>query len=145
MDLCDSDDEDGTPEGSPAPCIIIMDSLSLHSSERIRSFLSKYLAQEWKKRRCKVVEEEQPESDVIADIHKLKLLKPKVPVQDNGCDCGMFVCQYVEEVYVRWPEVLSSSLTKQWIPDFTPRMFSVADIQVHEFSQNAAPSNQCNS
>jgi Ulp1 protease family, C-terminal catalytic domain len=61
----------------------------------------------------------------------LNLLKPKVPRQLNGCDCGVFSLQYAEEMLFRLPFITGADTKAQNITDFTPVMFTPDDMQVH--------------
>ncbi len=60
----------------------------------------------------------------------LTLLKPKVPRQLNGCDCGVFSLQYAEEMLFRMPFISGADVKAQRIADFTPVMFTPESIQV---------------
>ena len=36
----------------------------------------------------------------VFDSRSIPLVHPNVPLQDNGCDCGVFVCHYAYSLYI---------------------------------------------
>ena len=71
------------------PCILIFDSLVGSGHSRVFTNLRKYLSQEWISRK--------PNEEVkIFDKNTMKGCYPKVPRQNNDCDCGVFLLQYAE-------------------------------------------------
>ncbi len=86
-----------------APCIIVMDSLASDGAalaSRIEKWLRCYLEREWAARH----EDEAPlvlqakRADRWAD---LPLVRPKVPQQRNGCDCGVYTLRFGREFLER--------------------------------------------
>eukprot|EP00953_Heterococcus_sp_UTEX-ZZ885_P023458 12893-Heterococcus_DN1.PRE.1 len=66
---------------SDIPCIIFLDSLSMHQPNRISKYLRLYVEKEWAKtypnrKSLKLARDELP------------LVQPSAPMQSNGCDCG---------------------------------------------------------
>jgi len=55
---------------------------------------------------------------------------PKVPKQNNSCDCGVFALQYAEEVVVRSPDIYPEDLRRNTVSGFGPDMFSVKQMHV---------------
>ena len=71
------------------PCILIFDSLVGSGHSRVFTNLRKYLSQEWISRK--------PGEEVkVFDKNTMKGCYPKVPRQNNDCDCGVFLLQYAE-------------------------------------------------
>ena len=93
-------------ENENLSCIIHLDSLgAMHNSDRINRILSTYLDAEWASRKKEDTENNTiytPNCDVLnvdrlfttAGIHKIKV--SRVPRQENGWDCGVFVTEYVK-------------------------------------------------
>jgi hypothetical protein len=98
--IVDDDDDDGDAAAEQS-CIIFLDSLGMHNSEKVASNLRVYLELE-RKKRGRV-------SAALADapvlLEHLPLVTPKAPVQENGCDCGLYLLRYFEELL---PLLLSS-------------------------------------
>lgn len=71
------------------PCILIFDSLVGSGHSRVFTNLRKYLSQEWISRK--------PGQEVRSfDKNVMKGCYPKIPRQNNDCDCGVFLLQYAE-------------------------------------------------
>mmetsp|Transcript_59743 Transcript_59743/g.102893 ORF Transcript_59743/g.102893 Transcript_59743/m.102893 type:complete len:179 (-) Transcript_59743:113-649(-) len=60
----------------------------------------------------------------------LALLRPKVPMQNNAWDCGVFALQYAEEVVRRSPDIFPEDLRGNTVAGFDRDMFGVQDIIV---------------
>ncbi|KAJ1457572.1 hypothetical protein M885DRAFT_515174 [Pelagophyceae sp. CCMP2097] len=104
----DDDDDDDDDDGDAAPersCIIFLDSLGMHNSVKVASNLRVYLELERKKRGK--VSGALAEAPVMLD--HLPLVTPKAPVQENGCDCGLYLLRYFEELL---PLLISSDAAK---------------------------------
>ncbi|XP_065184433.1 uncharacterized protein LOC135815120 isoform X2 [Sycon ciliatum] len=71
------------------PCILLFDSLGSRYRNRVIANLRSYLAEEWAARKG---------SPRPFNAATMKSGYPKVPQQDNFCDCGVFVLQYVESM-----------------------------------------------
>lgn len=76
------DDED-----PPLPCILFFDSLKMHGKRKIQSNVVKWLKAEWKRTK-------EGNADQLFTNGNFKLYDPQVPRQNNGSDCGVFVCRY---------------------------------------------------
>jgi Ulp1 family protease len=102
---------------SDTPCIIFLDSLSMHQPNRISRYLRLYVEQEWAKT--------YPNKDPL-NLAKddLPLVQPSAPMQSNGCDCGVFVLQYAEEMFMRWPAVRGHDAKAALSTEFTHKMFT---------------------
>ena len=74
------------------PCILIFDSLVGSGHSRVFTNLRNYLSQEWLNRKNK----EQPR---VFDKTNMKGCYPKIPRQNNDCDCGVFLLQYAEDFF----------------------------------------------
>jgi len=61
---------------------------------------------------------------------RLPLFRPKVPMQNNCCDCGVFALQYAQEVLQRSPDILPDNLRRETVEGFGPHMFSTGDMHV---------------
>ncbi|KAH8091598.1 hypothetical protein JL720_5908 [Aureococcus anophagefferens] len=86
-------DATAEPSGAPPPprpCIIFMDSLKMHSAPKVERFLRAFLELEWAKRKP-----DEPELKLKLKVD-LPLVVPKVPMQTNSCDCGVYVLRYAE-------------------------------------------------
>lgn len=73
------------------PCILVFDSLG-GCRNRCMVNLRNYLACEWRERK-KDAEPRDFNKDNMKGNH------PKVPQQDNFCDCGVYVLQYMESFF----------------------------------------------
>ncbi|XP_031569362.1 sentrin-specific protease 6-like isoform X2 [Actinia tenebrosa] len=92
----------GTPSKKPVkkikpvlkanPCILIFDSLANTGRSRVFMNLRNYLSREWKAKRPDKLDRDFTQQS-------FKGAFPKVPEQDNHCDCGIFVLQYVESFF----------------------------------------------
>lgn len=74
------------------PCILIFDSLIGSGHSRVFTNLRHYLSQEWV---CRM-KNEKPK---LFDKSNMKGCYPKVPRQNNDCDCGVFLLQYAESFF----------------------------------------------
>ena len=97
------------------PCILIFDSLVGSGHSRVFTNLRHYLTVEWAHRRPN-----QPARSF--DKTNMKGCYPKVPRQNNDCDCGVFLLQYVESFFssqsiksFRIPVHLESWFTQEYV------------------------------
>ncbi|XP_048577516.1 sentrin-specific protease 6 isoform X2 [Nematostella vectensis] len=74
------------------PCILVFDSLGGSGRSRVTSNLRNYLMHEWNHKKS-----EEKKRDFSKETFKGGF--PKVPEQDNHCDCGVFLLQYVESFF----------------------------------------------
>eukprot|EP00531_Pseudo-nitzschia_arenysensis_P017418 CAMPEP_0116119764 /NCGR_PEP_ID=MMETSP0329-20121206/2819_1 /TAXON_ID=697910 /ORGANISM="Pseudo-nitzschia arenysensis, Strain B593" /LENGTH=1105 /DNA_ID=CAMNT_0003613495 /DNA_START=267 /DNA_END=3584 /DNA_ORIENTATION=+ len=75
------DDED-----SELPCVLFFDSLNMHQKTRVHRHVMNWLNSEWQRKNNP---EEKP-----FNKQTFKIYDPQVPRQNNGSDCGVFVCRY---------------------------------------------------
>lgn len=74
------------------PCILLFDSLVSGGRSRVFSNLRHYLTLEWK--------EKMPlESEKVFTKNNLKGSFPKTPLQNNDCDCGIYILQFAESFF----------------------------------------------
>jgi hypothetical protein len=60
---------------------------------------------------------------------RLPLLRPQVPLQDNGCDCGVFALQYVQGVVTQWPAITRRDVEAGRVPGFSKDMFTRGQVK----------------
>ena len=68
----------------------------MHQKQRIASDIYKWLNFEWKRLKKGKV---NGYSSRVFGTQTMPLLTPKIPYQDNGCDCGVFVCRYAYNLF----------------------------------------------
>ncbi|CAM9784990.1 unnamed protein product [Pylaiella littoralis] len=102
------------------PCMLFLDSLDMHYPQKIQGFLQKYLEEKWKESGRKAM-------DFDDDI--LPLVRPRVPTQINGCDCGVYVLRYAKEICRQWPTVTTAEVKDRLEAYFQPKSFSPDDIR----------------
>lgn len=90
----DSDVECEEMEGTaPFPCILFFDSLKCHDARKVTRQLYAFLAKQW------VWENATADTGgPIFTPQSMPLITPEIPMQDNSCDCGVFLLQYVQEL-----------------------------------------------
>lgn len=110
----DDDGEEDLPLGElPHACLLHLDSMSGgHRTTQVCVRLREYLAMEylrWKPE--SQVGEPQPGVANLLGFTKtgLESRRMKVPQQDNGCDCGLFVLSFIERFFVSLPKRLSKA------------------------------------
>eukprot|EP01082_Thalassiosira_pseudonana_P009089 g8088.t1.2.5e17418a g8088 g8088.t1 contig27:163628-167782(+) len=92
VELMDTEDEAEAKEGS---CILFLDSLKMHRKDKVARIIRKWLDFEWKRKHG--IEDPKQKFFISRDM---QLLTPKIPYQENGCDCGVFVCRYAYGLYL---------------------------------------------
>lgn len=75
------------------PCILVFDSLVSGGRSRVFSNLRNYLTLEWKEKRKGL------EAEKVFTKNNLKGSFPKIPLQSNDCDCGVYILQYAESFF----------------------------------------------
>ena len=75
------------------PCILIFDSLVSGGRSRVFSNLRQYLTVEWKEKKGG----KEPEKKFTKN--NIKGSFPKIPLQSNDCDCGIYVLQFAESFF----------------------------------------------
>jgi len=68
------------------PCMLFFDSLNMHRKSRVHGKVLKWLNSEWKRT--------QKTDAELFNRKSCKMYDPEVPRQNNGSDCGVFVCRY---------------------------------------------------
>lgn len=68
----------------------------MHRKKRIASDIYKWLNFEWNRLEKGNVNGDSPR---VFRTQTMPLLTPKIPYQDNGCDCGVFVCRYAYNLF----------------------------------------------
>ncbi len=68
----------------------------MHRKKRIASDIYKWLNFEWNRLEKGNVNGDPPR---VFRTQTMPLLTPKIPYQDNGCDCGVFVCRYAYNLF----------------------------------------------
>ena len=77
------------------PCILLFDSLVSGGRSRVFSNLRHYLTMEWKEKRKGLGPEK------CFTKNNLKGSFPKIPLQHNDCDCGVYILQFVESFFLQ--------------------------------------------
>ena len=77
------------------PCILIFDSLMGSGHGKVFTNLRHYLTQEWNSRKA------HDHALRTFDKETMKGCYPKVPRQNNDCDCGVFLLQYAEFFFTK--------------------------------------------
>lgn len=122
------------PASARVPCIVLLDSLNCHKKAELGSFLRRYLLAEWIAHK----NGGQPPGGRVGLVDMRSMLPEapvKVPMQDNSCDCGVFIARYAQEWVNRWVDGafgatgftaadLKSGLARLEAPSW----FGVADI-----------------
>ncbi|CAN0300929.1 unnamed protein product [Ectocarpus sp. 12 AP-2014] len=99
--------------------MLLFDSLQLHDLPKIHENLCKYLQEKWKASGRK-------EIDFGEDL--LPAVRPEVPQQPNGDDCGVYVIRYAKEVCRLWPTVTKAEVKNGLENRFSGTLFSHTDI-----------------
>ena len=95
----------GFDQSERDPMILHMDSLTQsggHNSEMVAKNVRRYLNKEW------VARGKGDEEDKFT-TKTLPCLRPNVPRQQNGCDCGVFILAFVEKFLTEKPQILEES------------------------------------
>jgi len=110
----DENAEDGEdmPLGArPTPYLLHMDSMAGgHKSSVVAMKIREYLAMEWLRLNSDTVVVSEEGQAQLLQFDKSSLLhqRMRVPQQDNGCDCGVFLCMFFEKFLEDLPDVISS-------------------------------------
>ena len=110
----DENAEDGEdmPLGArPTPYLLHMDSMAGgHKSSVVAMKIREYLAMEWLRLNSDTVVVGEEGQAKLLQFDKSSLLhqRMRVPQQDNGCDCGVFLCMFFEKFLEDLPDVISS-------------------------------------
>ena len=114
--------------GQKQPCILIFDSLISGGRSRVFANLRQYLTTEWKEKRGT----SHPEK--IFDKNNIRGSFPKIPLQNNDCDCGVFVLQFAESFFEGPIDNFKAPIKKEdW---FTKEQIDKKRIQVKELIEH---------
>jgi len=117
------------PMTAEHPCILFLDSLKMHSKHNYAKHIRKWLNFQWKRLGKGKVHGVTPFRD---DTMRLK--SPKIPYQENGCDCGVFVCRYAYNLYkmkhlkFTWDDITEDKPLRTLITCNPAFEFDMADI-----------------
>ena len=100
-----------------------------HESKDVAKNLRQWVQQEYTRRK----KSSPTDPDLVVDSKTLPIVPPKVPLQSNSCDCGVFVVVFAEEflkAQIKTPLIATQlqakrKLTKQ----FGSEWFSLETIQ----------------
>jgi len=73
-------------------------------------------------------------NDAPFETGKMNLRSPKIPYQENGCDCGVFVCRYAYNLYMMrhlkftWVDICEKPVLKSLITKGPAFQFDMSDI-----------------
>jgi len=89
------------------PFVLVLDSIGGTKSAAVTN-IRHYLAQcEWRKKKCTG---EEPSKEFDFTAAEMRTIRPRKPEQQNGSDCGIFLLQYVENIFIDikkffWPNL----------------------------------------
>ncbi len=87
------DDEDCREEKLDFPFILFLDSLKAHQKTKVKTNIYNWLNLEAE--RLSEFQDISSESKKgVFNTYSIPLVAPKIPYQNNGWDCGVFVCRY---------------------------------------------------
>lgn len=102
------------PNHESLACIILLDSLgNYHRKSKIARILRNFLSFEW--------ETKKNQSDPYP-VHQVRTIKPIVPKQTNGSDCGVYVLMYAEH-FLQELNASTAGITKQDLDSGFNRIF----------------------
>ena len=129
-ELSDESQASGAISENPeSPCILCLDSLSMHNTKSIVSKTRGYLLQEFLNKKCGGKKDDTFLAFKAA-VETLPIVSMKdIPTQSNGYDCGMYIIKYVEIFLRSWPNATISAIDKKFKGMFTGKdQFSEEDI-----------------
>jgi len=97
------------------PFVLVLDSIGGTKSAAVTN-IRHYLACEWRKKKCAG---EEPSKEFSFTAAEMRTIRPRKPEQENGSDCGIFLLQYVEKIFIDTKKFFWSKLPdlSDW---FTP-------------------------
>lgn len=120
------------------PCILIFDSLVGSGHNRVFTNLRNYITEEWSSRK--------PDAPLkIFDKSTMKGCYPKIPRQNNDCDCGVFLLQYVESFFTQpiksyqLPIHLEEWFTLELVSKKREQIKELINTLALEYKKNSAP------
>lgn len=87
-------------QDDPLSCMIFMDSLRMHNKKIVARHVRKWLNSEWQRVSTENLDENSP--SIVKEPFRgdsFRMFCPKVPLQNNTWDCGVFVCRYAYAIY----------------------------------------------
>lgn len=136
IDIDTLENIDDENEDVEFPFILFMDSLRLHKKKKMKLLIYKWLNSE-AQRLGKF--QDFVNKPLFCNVY-MPVIDPKVPLQDNSCDCGVFVCRYAygmmrlfDQRFACKPSVWTDSqvqrkLGKKWIGEVSEFDFNMNDI-----------------
>ncbi|KAL7551587.1 hypothetical protein ACHAWF_014773, partial [Thalassiosira exigua] len=128
--IANSFEANAASEDEEHACILFLDSLKMHSKNIYARHIRKWLNSEWKRlKKGKVDGHDEP-----FDHETIRLRSPRIPYQENGCDCGVFVCRYAYNLYVlrhqkiTWEDITEKPPFEYLITNNTAFEFDMLDI-----------------
>ena len=124
----------------PQAFLLHLDSLAAgHNSTEPSNSIKQYLQCEWE---AKMAQEPQSVAASWAASHPnqtlhfstMKYKRPKVPDQDNYCDCGLFLCSYVEFFTAAMPPSLNYAAIEK-----LSKRYHLDGVDVWEGSEHCYP------
>ncbi|KAK4538347.1 hypothetical protein CDCA_CDCA17G4372 [Cyanidium caldarium] len=119
---------------SPHPCILYLDSMRSGSpggmTKALRAFLDSYYQLRRERRgeaEAEAEDAETPPPHKVFDMDSLPLVKPKVPIQQNGMDCGVYMLMFAERLAADPPICFD----KEALSARTAEMFSPSDADLY--------------
>jgi Ulp1 family protease len=137
-------DEQSASESEQLPCIVCLDSLSMHNTKTIIKNIKSYLNEEYLFKKCGG--ESDRKSDQFLSFKKsvenLNAISMKdIPTQDNNYDCGMYIIKYVESMLDRWPSPTENTIKSKFrsIFSFTPEDINTERDEIRELIRSLKP------
>ena len=116
---------------SQVPCILSFDSLSLHNSKKLVENIRTYLHLEYMDKKCEGESNcDQSRKDKIKHyIDNMQHIEMKnIPTQENGYDCGVYVCKYIDIMLRERLESTKELISVNFRPLFHNNNFTASDI-----------------
>mmetsp|Transcript_10341 Transcript_10341/g.17114 ORF Transcript_10341/g.17114 Transcript_10341/m.17114 type:complete len:334 (-) Transcript_10341:57-1058(-) len=90
-----SDNEKNGSRSEKGSFLLFLDSLNMHQKRKVAKKIYEWLNFEWKRLK------KSSDKDFRQPFYResMPLFTPKIPYQDNGCDCGVFVCRYAFNLF----------------------------------------------
>ncbi|KAI9906460.1 hypothetical protein PsorP6_002958 [Peronosclerospora sorghi] len=121
------------------PCLLFLDSLRCHRKKKFTQMLRNYLECEFKARFASTCADSSSKQNLanaadrihdedtiltIFDAESICLLEPKIPLQTNNSDCGVFLLMYAASIVRFFPfGVTRADVESNLAPKFTATMF----------------------
>jgi len=144
---CESERNAEEANGQLEPCILFMDSLlaeKLHDAEDIAANIRSYLLRAWQQKQseraskrakadsdCGLAQSEPMDlgTQYTAILRALPLVRPQNPQQTNLVYCGLYVCQNVEELLIRWPDITKGHVQSGVLEGYSSDMYPAQSMK----------------